>query len=83
MPSTTRPIGAKPIMSSRMLSRLLMNSCVERVFGPAMANETNRALGCRPSSAAFSSDMTRTAAAPSEIWELLPAVTTPSDLKAG
>ena len=50
---------------------------------PARAKETNRARGRSPSSLALSSLMIRTAAAPSEICDELPAVTSPSILKAG
>ena len=50
---------------------------------PARAKETNRARGRNPSSLALSSLMIRTAAAPSEICDELPAVTSPSSLKAG
>ena len=42
-----------------------------------------RARGSAPRSAAFFSDATITAAAPSEICEALPAVTVPSDSKTG
>ena len=42
-----------------------------------------RARGFRPSASAFSSDMTRIAAAPSLSGHALPAVTVPSGLKAG
>ena len=42
---------------------------------PARANDTNRARGVRPSSSAFSREAISTAAAPSEIWLELPAVT--------
>ena len=37
IPDTTRPIGAKPIESRRTLSARLMNNCVVRVSGPAVA----------------------------------------------
>src|SRR5438105_305404 len=50
---------------------------------PARAKVWNRARGLKPSSAAFSSLMISRAAAPSLIWEELPAVTFPSGLKAG
>ena len=42
-----------------------------------------RARGLRPYSSAFSRVISRTAAAPSEIWLELPAVTLPSGLNAG
>src|SRR5690606_20249999 len=38
IPSTTRPNGTKPAPSSASLSRYLMHACVDRVFGPAIAN---------------------------------------------
>src|SRR5271157_2454169 len=50
---------------------------------PAVAKATNRACAFRPSSAALASDMTTTAAAPSLIGELLPAVTVPFTWNAG
>ncbi len=51
---------------------------------PATAMARIRAIGFKPSSRAFSSDITRSAAAPTLIGELLPAVTDPpSGLKAG
>ncbi len=50
---------------------------------PATANEWKRARGFRPSWAARSSEAMRTAAAPSVIWDELPAVMTPSGLNAG
>ena len=46
---------------------------------PATAKLTNRAIGFRPSSSAFLSDITIAAAAPSLVCEELPAVTVPSD----
>ena len=49
----------------------------------AVAEATMRARGFRPSSSAFVSDMTSTAAAPSFSGHELPAVTLPSSLKAG
>ena len=42
-----------------------------------------RARGVTPSCSAFSRDISSTAAAPSEICELLPAVILPSSLKTG
>src|SRR3989441_1324520 len=39
-PSTTWPMGAKPSASSRRLSARFTNSCVVRVFGPALAKAT-------------------------------------------
>ena len=45
---------------------------------PAIANECKRAIGVSPSSRARAEVVTRTAAAPSEICDELPAVTTPS-----
>ncbi len=50
---------------------------------PTVVWSTILARGVRPSSSAFSRVITRTAAAPSEICEELPAVTLPSSLKAG
>ena len=50
---------------------------------PASENEWKRARGVRPRAAARSSLMISTADAPSVIWLELPAVTTPSSLKAG
>src|SRR5215210_1388235 len=49
----------------------------------AVAEAMMRARGFRPSSSAFVSDMTSTAAAPSFSGHELPAVTLPSSLKAG
>ena len=46
-------------------------------FTPATAIARIRAIGFRPSSRAFSSDITSSAAAPTLIGELLPAVTDP------
>jgi hypothetical protein len=48
-----------------------------------VAKATKRASGFNPSADAFSADMTITAAAPSEVWDELPAVTEPPSLKAG
>ncbi len=50
---------------------------------PASENAVNRASGVSPSCSALASDMISIAAAPSEICDELPAVTTPSGLKAG
>ena len=50
---------------------------------PAAATETMRARGFRPSALALSALMTSTHDAPSEMAELLPAVTEPLGLKAG
>ena len=50
---------------------------------PAIPKPRNRARGSRPSSDAFFSDATSTAAAPSTIWLEFPAVTTPSGMNAG
>ena len=51
---------------------------------PADAVATIRAIGFRPSSSAFSADITRRADAPSEMAEEFPAVTVPPfGLKAG
>ena len=50
---------------------------------PARPNETNRALGFTPSRDAAASDVTSTAAAPSQICDELPAVTFPSGRNAG
>ena len=36
----TFAMGANPMASSRLLSRVLMNTCVVRVFGPPIANVT-------------------------------------------
>ena len=53
-------------------------------FTPATAIARIHAIGFWPSSRAFSSDITRSAAAPTLIGELLPAVTLPpSGLNAG
>ena len=53
-------------------------------FTPATAMARIQAIGFWPSSRAFSSDMTSSAAAPTLIGELLPAVTLPpSGLNAG
>jgi hypothetical protein len=49
----------------------------------AVAEVMIRARGSTPSSAAFESDITSTAAAPSFRGQELPAVTLPSSLKAG
>src|SRR5450759_4022592 len=49
---------------------------------PASAKVWNRAIGVSPSSRAFSLVITCRAAAPSEICEEFPAVTTPSSVKA-
>ncbi len=50
---------------------------------PARANVWKRARGVRPSSLAFSSLMTSSAAEPSVICDEFAAVTTPSSLNAG
>ena len=50
---------------------------------PTVAWSTTRARARSPSSSAFARDMSRTAAAPSEICDELPAVITPSSLNAG
>ena len=50
---------------------------------PARAVATTRARGRSPRARARASDMMRSAAAPSEIWDELAAVTTPSGLKDG
>ena len=50
---------------------------------PTIAWATIRARGLRPSCRAFSAVITSTAAAPSEIWLELPAVTTPSSWNDG
>ena len=50
---------------------------------PTVVWSTIRARGVRPSSSAFSRDISSTAAAPSEICDELPAVILPSSLKAG
>src|SRR5690606_26348049 len=50
---------------------------------PATAKERNTARGVNPSSWALSADMTTTHAAPSLVWDELPAVTVPPCLKAG
>ncbi len=50
---------------------------------PAEAQSMMRASGLRPSSLAFSADITTTAAAPSLMPEALPAVTVPFLMKAG
>ena len=50
---------------------------------PTIAWATMRARGLRPSCFAFSAVITSTAAAPSEIWLELPAVTTPSSWNDG
>ena len=50
---------------------------------PTVVWSTILARGLTPSSSAFSRVMSRTAAAPSETWEELPAVILPSSLKAG
>ena len=43
----TWPNGAKPCASSDELSARLMNTCVVRVFGPAVANVTVHCVfGC-------------------------------------
>ena len=49
---------------------------------PTVVWSTIRARGVRPSSAAFSADISSTAAAPSEICEAFPAVIFPSSLNA-
>ena len=49
----------------------------------ATAKVWNRARGRRPSWTARSSDMIRAAAAPSEIWDEVAAVTRPSSTKHG
>ncbi len=54
------------------------------VSGPAtMPKLTSSATGVNPSSSAFERLVTMMAAAPSEIWEALPAVMEPSGSKAG
>ena len=50
---------------------------------PTVVWSTIRARGLRPNSSAFSRVISSTAAAPSEIWLELPAVTLPSSLNAG
>ena len=50
---------------------------------PTVVWSTIRARGLRPSASAFFRSMSSTAAAPSEIWDELPAVTLPSSLNAG
>ena len=50
---------------------------------PAVANERKTPRGCRFNRVAFSADITTTAAAPSLVWDELPAVTTPSLAKTG
>ena len=50
---------------------------------PAVANDTSRPSGSRPSRAARSPSITTMAAAPSLICELFPAVTVPVGSKAG
>ena len=50
---------------------------------PASEVATIRARGGSPRALARGSDMIRSAAAPSEIWEEFAAVTTPSDLNDG
>ena len=50
---------------------------------PTVVWSTIRARGFSPSASAFSRAISSTAAAPSEICELLPAVTLPSSLNAG
>ena len=50
---------------------------------PAAANDTRRPIGSRPSLAARAASITTIAAAPSLIWELLPAVTVPVRSNAG
>ena len=50
---------------------------------PATVEAMMRAFGLRPSAAAFSSDMTSTAAAPSLSGHALPAVTVPPSLNTG
>src|SRR5207247_1527200 len=56
-PSTTCPMGAKPSASSRRLSARFTNSCVVRVFGPALAKVTvPRRLGWRTGSSGMSCD---------------------------
>src|SRR6266511_3304178 len=67
-PFLIAPIGATPMYSGSL---------------PKVAAVTMRALGVRPSSLARSSDITRTAAAPSLSGHELPAVTLPSGRKAG
>jgi hypothetical protein len=44
---------------------------------PPTAYDTKRASGFSPSSSARARDITVTAAAPSDVWLELPAVTTP------
>ena len=62
------PIGPTPMISGSI---------------PAVAAVMIRARGFRPSSAAFESDMTSTAAAPSLSGHELPAVTLPSRAEGG
>ena len=50
---------------------------------PTVVVSTMRARAFRPSSSAFSRDISITAAAPSDTCEALPAVIFPSSLKAG
>src|SRR5690606_41588970 len=50
---------------------------------PATAKERNTARGVNPSSWALSADMTTTHAAPSLVWDELPAVTVRSEERGG
>src|SRR6185437_7262794 len=86
--------GAKAsLISIRSMSSIFieLRSRILRVAGigpssiltgsqPTVVWSTIRARGVSPSSLAFSAVMRSTAAAPSEIWEALPAVMTPSGL---
>src|SRR5262249_52981881 len=68
--------------SARLMAR---DGCVRSDgSGPAtMPKLTSSAMGVAPSSEAFSGLVTMTAAAPSEIWDALPAVIVPSLANAG
>jgi hypothetical protein len=79
---STSPIDMPARSSTFLIAQIGATPMYSGSFA-AVAEAMMRARGFRPSSLAFVSDMTSTAAAPSFSGQELPAVTLPSSLKAG